>query len=439
MSVAQSGRTVLRAVTVPVAAPVDMDWKKLDGLLKPAFEFSTDLANWAVHTLFKKDAPNEHKTPDSVRLKSKTNVNGCYLYGEASTGFPEWAERSQYATRAATCVLRTVHKKYLNDRYNMMVRHDHSLTTYKFPYPFPIHNQDWSITFDSSGSPVISVPLPSVGKVALRLKTGNEFRRQLGMLRQFVDGTAKKGEASLLRNHKGTLMVKMVGHFPVQERTDSTNVCFLHTDPNALLVAEINGRSVTVTNGDHLKRAHAVIRETASRHKRMLQRISEDKKREARMDREQRAALNRKVESRCNKQRNRMHTAVQQIAAQVARFCERQRVALIAYDDSIKNFLPGGFQWHALRTRMCQLFVGEMGGEWIDGQFTHLKTREEREQWLRTTQMERAEASAKALKRQAAHKQRKGSHPAVTPKTTAKPKTSKTACTKPSCVSAQTT
>lgn len=411
MSVAQSGRTVLRAVTVPVAAPVDMDWKKLDGLLKPAFEFSTDLANWAVHTLFKKDAPNEHKTPDSVRLKSKTNVNGCYLYGEASTSFPEWAERSQYATQAANCVLNAVHKKYLNDRHNIMVRHDHSLTTYRFPYPFPVHNQRWSITFDSSGSPVVSVPLPSVGTVGLRLKTGKEFRRQLKMLRQFVDGAAKKGEAALLRNHKGTLMVKMVGHFPVQERTDATNVCFLHTDPNALLVAEINGRSVTVTNGDHLKRAHAIIRETASRHKRFLQRVREDKKREVRMDRTQRAALNRKVEDRCDKQRDRMKTAVQQIAAQIARFCERQKVSLIAYDDSIKNFLPDGFQWYALKTRICQLFVGEMGGEWIDGQFTHLKTSEEKEQWLLAAQ---AKATAQAGRKVVANIRRKGSHPAVT-------------------------
>jgi hypothetical protein len=414
--------TVIRAVTIPVATPADMTWAELDSLLTPALRLSTDLANWSVHTLFRLDSPGEPALPDTVK--------SAYLYGLAKASFPDWSERVELVASSAQCVLRAVQRKYVQDRYAIMFRCDQSLLTYRFPYPFPVHNRDWSVgmelrsekigarvhcpdeSFEKNVAPVFTCNLPGRAGVRLRLRQGREFGRQLAMVRQLIDGTAKKGEAALYRDRKGKLLVKMVGHFPRRERGEATNVCFLHTDPNALLVAEINGRSVTVTNGDHLKRAHAIIREVNDRHRRFIQRVGEDKKREVRMDRRQRANLNDKVEDRCRKQRARLDTAVKQIAAQVSRFLERQRVGLVAYDDAIKNFLPEGFQWHALKTRLTQLFVGEMGGEWIDGQFAHLKDQQEKDEWL-----SRARNTALAGKRAVAHLNRSGSHPGVTPPT----------------------
>jgi hypothetical protein len=236
-----------------------------------------------------------------------------------------------------------------------------------------------------------------------------DFGRQLAMFRYLHDHPEARGEAALYRDRKGILLLKMVGHFPKVERAGADNVCFLHTDPNALLVAEINGRSVTVTNGDHLQRAHAVIRAVNDRHRRFLQRVSEDKKREVRMDPRQRANLNQKVDDRCGKQRARLDTAVKQIAAEVARFLQRQRVGLLAYDDSVKSFLPEGFQWFALAARLQQLFVVEMGGEWVSGTFVHLTDDKEKQEWL-----SRARNTALAGKRAVANKNRSGSHPAVT-------------------------
>jgi hypothetical protein len=404
--------TVVRAVTLPVAAPVKMNWSQLDDLLKPAFRFTTDLANWAVHLLYRLDTPNVSVTPDVVKYRSKDNPKGMYLYGEAVKGFPEWETRSQKVAASAQCVFQAVHRKYLQDRFAIMCRHDQSLLTYRYPQPFPVHNQNWQVTLSDSGSPVLRIKLPGRSGVELRLKAGWEFRRQIAMVRQFLDGSAKKGEVALYRDRKGNLLAKMVGHFPRQERGEASNVCFLHTDPNTLLVAEINGRQVSITNGDHLRRAHAIIRSTADRHRRFLQRVKEDKKREVRMDAQMKNNLDKKVEDRCGKQRDRMKTAVYQIAAQVARFCERQKVGLIAYDDSVKDFLPDGFQWHAMKTRLCQKFVGEMGGEWVDGQFTHVDSEEaskERREWLT-----RARALATAGTRATRHKKRKGSHPSVT-------------------------
>lgn len=411
--------TVIRCVTIPVSVPLGEDpagnpwtWQTFGAALLPAFRLSTDLANWSVHALFRRDVPGEEKAPASVKPRGNGNQAGCYLYGEAVATFPGWAERVAGAAKSASCVFQAVHKKYLQDRFAIMCRHESSLLTYRFPYPLPFHNQAWSTGYAPGDFPTVSVAIPGVGRVELRLKRGGGFRRQLAMFRQLHDGTAKRGEAALYRDRKGVLLFKMVGHFPRVERQGADNVCFLHTDPNALLVAEINGRSVAVTNGDHLRRAHAVIREVNDRHRRFLQRAGEDKKREVRMDRRQRANLNEKVEDRCGKQRARLDTAVKQIAAQTARFLQRQRVGLVAYDDSVKTFLPDGFQWHAMKSRLTQLFVGEMGGEWVDGQFCHLKDEGEKREWLT-----RARATSLAGKRAVAAISREGSHPAVTPAT----------------------
>lgn len=462
-------KTFVRSVVLPVSVPLGADptgapwtWetftKGKNGEflgLNDAFRLSTDLANWCVRRLFVLDDPASEKTPDVVKK--------WYGYKDAGEHYPDKAKWSG-AMASLNIVTRTAQRKYVQQRFDVMVRHDSSLLTYRFPQPFPVHNACWQTDYADGGFPTVRLSLPGVGQVELRLKRDGGFRRQLAMFRQLhlggqladlqeclaietrkktVESTkkppdltkisainnriteireriashrlahpdlAEKGEAALYRDRKGQLLLKMVGHFPRHDRGGADNVCFLHTDPNALLVAEINGRSVTVTNGDHLKRAHAVVRETADRHRRFLQRVGEDKKREVRMDPRQRGNLNRKVDERCAKQRARIDTAVKQIAAQVARFCERQRVGLVAYDDANKDFLPDGFPWHALKTRICQLFVGETGGEWVDGQFTHITEDEERREWLT-----RARATAAAGSRAVAHSRRAGSHPAVTP------------------------
>lgn len=390
--------TAVRAVTLPVAEPVGRSWDELDAALKGCFRLSTDLANWCVHRLYALDVPGQAKEPPAV-LK-------WYGYGDAGEHYPAWGEWSG-AMASAQCVIRAVHRKYRQVRFGVMVRHAQHLLTYRHPYPFPVHNQNWKVSYDGGGFPVVTLPLPGLGAVTLRLKRRADFGRQLAMFRRLHDGAAKKGEAALCRDRKGNLLVKLVGRFPRRDRGEATNTCFLHTDPNALLVAEVNGRSVTVTNADHLRRAHAVIRGLAARHRAFLDRAADDKKREVRMDRVLRSQLNDAVDARCAKQRRRVDTAVKQIAAQVARFCERQRVGLVAYDDSVRSFLPDGFAWHMLKERMRTLFVGEMGGEWVDGEFLNLDEKE-RGEWLK-----RARATATAGRRALAHRNREGSHPKV--------------------------
>lgn len=391
---------VVRAVTLPVGAPVGRSWEELDAALKDCFRLSTGLANWCVRRLFALDVPGEAKTPEAVTK--------WYGYGDAGENCPAWGEWAG-AMASAQCVIRAVQRKYVQTRFDVMVRHVQSHLTYRFPQPFPVHNQNWKPSYADGGFPTVTLTLPGHGAFALRLKRRADFGRQLAMFRLLHDGAARRGEAAVYRNRKGDLLVKLVGEFPRVERGGADRVCFLHTDPAALLVAEVDGRSVTVTNADHVRRALARVKTMQARHAAFLARAGQDKKREVRMDRRQRRQLNGVVDERCAKQRDRVKDAVKQVAAQVARFCERQRVGLVAYDDTIRTFFPDGFPWHALKERLRQLLVGEMGCEWLDGTFHSLGT-EERESWLR-----KARATLVTARRVAAHKSRppRKSHPAV--------------------------
>lgn len=424
--------TYTTSVVMPVSMPLGVlpigkrdkpeNWQPLsrkafEADLTKAFQRATALANWAVRLLFRRDVDGSPTAPESVKK--------CYLYGEAShpvTGFPGWATDWASATASAQCVLRAVHEKYIRERPAIMGRFEHALLSYKFPQPFPVHNQDWRTAFVDDGDqhgeyPVVMLNLPAVGKVKLRLKRDAGFHRQAAQFRAMHNGTATKGAAALYRNRKGQVLVKMVGTFAREDRGGTPNVCFLHTDPNALLVAEINGRRVTVTNADHMKRALEIIKVTHARHKSFLERSRQDKKREVRMDRTRRRYLNEAVEQRCEKNHRRIKTAVQQVAAQVARLCERQRVGVICYDDSCQAFLPQGFEWFNLKETISRLFVGKLGGGWIDGQFAWLNSEfteptstKEREEWL-----QRARATLATVSKVKSHKSRPQgtSHPAV--------------------------
>lgn len=361
--------TIVRCVTIPIGGPGEgRSWEELNKGLHAAWRLSTDAANWCVHALFRRDIPGAVKMPATVKSRGKNNPCGFYAYQEFLKAVPEALELWKGQKQSMNICLRYAERKYQKERFNVMVRHVSNLLTVRYPYPFPLDADAWKLEYESGGGfPIVHVSLPGRDRYSLRIKRGSEFGRQLAMLRKINDGTAKKGEAAIYRNRKGDVLLKMVGHFPRESRSERVHACLLHTDPNALLVAEIvvaesDGRRPVIWNADHIRRMNA-------HHRIYLQRSSEDMKREHRMDKQQRSNFLKAREERCAKHNDRMNTAIYQIAAQVGRFVERQKVATVAYDDSIKAYMPEGFRWHALTTRLRNIFDG-MGVEFIDGTST---------------------------------------------------------------------
>lgn len=415
--------TVVRCVTLPVAEPMGSSWEALNAALVECFRLSTDAANWCVHAMYRRDIPNEPRTPQTVKPRGRNNLAGFYSYGEYLSAHPSCTSKGgewSGATQSLNICLRYAERKYRDERFDVMVRHKSGLLSVRYPYPFPVDADAWTPSYANGGFPTVTLTLPGHGKFTLRLKHRADFRRQLAMFRQLHDGTAKKGEAALYRNGKGDLLLKLVGHFPQVERAAGVNAAFINTDPAAMLVVEINGRKANVTNADHIRREFARTKTMIARHKRFLQRTGEDKKRELRMDRRHKQNLQDYIATRCDKQNDRVKTFVNQVAAQVAKMCLRQRVGCVVFDDSDTSFMPDGFRWFALRERIKQLLHVEAGLEWIDGTSEGLRadcggafmplSSEDRQQWLL-----KAQALFKTASRVIAKKSRPPgkSHPAV--------------------------
>lgn len=341
-----------RCITLPVGVPIDSSWDNLNASLKIAFDLSTDLANWTVLEMFKADVSGQRMSEEAKKLGGMF-YNHAFVQGK----YPRAAEW-EGCMQSAGCVVRDVARKYGRDRSRFMLAHDHSLLSYRYPTPYPIHNQKVKLSYTSGDFPTVRLPLPGE-TFALRLKRAAEFGRQLAMFKKLESGEAKKCAAALYRNRKGDLLCKLVGKFPAIPNKDMVHACLLHTDSNSLLVAEIDGRRPVIWNADHLRRWQSV-------HHVYLQRSGEDMKREHRMDRRQRVNLEKARAERCAKFNSRMDTGTDQIAAQVGRFIERQKVARIIYDDGEKSYMPDGFRWFALQERIKIICEG-MGVEFFDG------------------------------------------------------------------------
>lgn len=397
---------VIRAVTLPVSAPIGRSWEELWAVLNNCWRMSTHAANWCVQQLYRRDTIGPAKTPDAVKM-GRTDKGQFYAYGEAGKEpwFKDWAGAKQ----SLNICLRYAHRKYLQDRFDVVVRFKQNLLSVRYPYPFPIDADAWAAGYTAeqgkpsgAGFPTVTLTLPGGEKFTLRLARRADFGRQLAMFRMLQDGTAKHGEAALYRNGKGDLLLKLVGTFPRQERAaERVHACLLRTDPAALLVAEIDGRAPWVLNYDQTRRRQAA-------HRAYLQRVGEDAKREKRMHRDQRAQLNESRRLRCAKHADRIKTHIKQAAAQVVRFVQRQRVGVVVFDDHVRTFVKDGFQWAELAGQLRTQLDG-IGVPVVEASTV---APEEMAAWLADRSLVRA--TALAGRRLVAGVRRTGPHPAVT-------------------------
>jgi hypothetical protein len=335
-------RYYLRSIALPVVEPVGEDWTVFREALKDGWTEATAAANWMMTELYARDVRRngEEKMPRMARV---------YLYPEARLRFP------RLASQTVASIENHVQASYRMARYELIWTCSVSLPVHRFPLPLPVHNQSWEAA-TIADRPVVRVRLGERWW-SLRLKGGPRFKTQTEAYRQIVSGEAVRGELALYRIRakdgklaarpngdqkvKYTVIAKMVAWFPRSEpgrahlATDSLKVV---TATDALLVA-LNARDERVWryHGDHLRR-------WVAEHRRMLGRLADDQKAEQRpapafADRRSAAAV---------KYRNRMSSAIREIAAQLVGYAARRGFGVLEYDDSVTGFFPE-FPYAALR------------------------------------------------------------------------------------------
>ena len=349
------GRYLLRAVTIPVAGPVDREWPELREALARCWSDSTAVANWCMTELAKRDHvrhPSDEKCPPMGRI---------YLYPDARKRFPG------LSTNALVSLLNSTERRYRKARFAVQWTHAASLPLFRYPVPYPMHNRTWRARRGDGGEALIDATFAGE-RWTLRLRGGHEFRRQFGAFDKIAKGQAVQGELVFYRVRASSgdhrpgvedrtagggpriafrVMAKMVAWLPrpaTAERQED-RLLVLRTREDCFWLAEIEGLPPWILNGDHVRRwvaEHAVRR----------QRLAEDLKHEKRWPKPQRLAMLAKLDACCRKQHDRLKTWIGQCAASVAGYARRQHVTRVSYDDSARGYVDS-FPWSQLETALA--------------------------------------------------------------------------------------
>ena len=349
--------TVVRAFELPLH---HLEAGERDGwdLLRECWREGTCLANWGVQQLLRADVT---RLPEMEKLPKMPLIKGVKLkglYGLASESFAFKTGWWAGACNSASTILHTVEQKYRSERLNVLWHRKQDPTTYRYPYPWPVHARGWKEAGFEDGRPFVRLALPG-GEVVLRLRGGPEFGLQLGRFRQVVAGNLPRlqlvirQQGASLGCHRPTVkdrgkncrvMVKMVAKLPAKEATGN-RVLTLSTDPNAFWVAELDGRQAWVLNNDHMRRAFDWL----AKYDAKRQRLAQDRKAERRMNRSHLADIN-EAQRRCgDKHARRMQSWLHETAAHLVGFCVRNHVGEVLYLDGERDFIPA-FPWHRLKS-----------------------------------------------------------------------------------------
>jgi hypothetical protein len=378
-----SARFAVKAVTLSVSGPADAGnpteageaWARLRQQVCGAWDASTRLANWTVTQLL---AGDRHRHAGDERLQP---MPATYLYG----GFGEFADRAEWdgASASAQSLMRTVEQSYRKRRRQVLWDYSASAQSFRWPVPFPFHEQNWDVALNEHGVPTASLPLPG-GRVNLRLRSdlrGKGHRRyQMDRFAALCRGEIKRCEAALYGvrvgpkdmyngitvRHPGAfgesvtlrLMLKLVGWFPRPPVREAEGVLLVTTGNLSFLTAEQDGYDDWILHGEQ-------IRQKVIGHAAYLQRMADDTKFEKRWPKAARRTLNVDRDRRCVTMRDRLNDFVAQASAMVAGLAERRKVAVVRYDDSERGYLPS-FPYFALK-RELERKCRDRGVEFVAG------------------------------------------------------------------------
>jgi hypothetical protein len=316
---------LLRALTFAVAEPLSGSWKEFETDLKHMWLQATAASNWMITECYARDVRRngEAKMPPMPRI---------YLYPEARAKFPGLPPQTIVSLEHA------VQRQYRAKRYEVIWNCAASLPSYRYPQPFPQHNQMWSFEFNAQGQPVVSVRIGEK-RWELRLKGGARYARQTAGLKKL----AQRGELAIYKSHDGTILCKLVGWLdrPAAAR-GMAGTLHVRTAADRLLVAvDEKDECIWSENCDHLKRWIA-------EHKGRLKRLAEDQKAEQRPE----PSFAQRRTLAVQKQHRRVKSAIQEVAAHVANFAARRKFAAVVYDDSSRGFMGEEFPYFQLAERL---------------------------------------------------------------------------------------
>lgn len=316
-----------------MSGPLELTWAELNTVLHEMWAATTAASNWMVSEMYTRDArrePGATKTPPMPRI---------YLYPEARGLFPALPSQSVAALE------QSVSKKYRAKRRDVIWTHAASLPTYRYPTPFGIPNQGWSVVIEDQ-RPVVSLRVGD-RRIRLRLKSGPQFARQMQAVRQIVSGEAEQGQMDIYRQGRGktaSVMVKMVAWLPRGRNQAAEGTLVVRSTPDALLQAfNLKDEAVWTYHGDQLRRWIA-------EHRKHLQHLADDSKAELRPPTASFARMRRNAAERFH---HRMSSASHEIASMLIGYAQRRKLAAIRYDDADQSF-GEGLPWAEFRRKIAE-------------------------------------------------------------------------------------
>jgi len=361
----------VRAISLPVAGPVDMEWKELRTLLAAAWSRSRSAANLMERQLASRDVV---RTAAMEKLPAAPKLSADVLYQPARALVP------QLPSGTVSAIQKHVADTYMKQRYESIWTGDRSFRNFKYPYPIRVRVQDYTLGFvehDGKEYPSVSLRLESTAvdgakRITLRLRGGRGFDRFMGDFRRLIDGTAKAGELIITRQRANEsdhrpgigdrssgggsriiyrIMCKIVGRFPRRKKNDQqrTGTLNVRTGSGSFWFVTEEGEERSWLNADHMRRAHAA-------HALFLGRIADDTKFEKRTPRRNRRQIDGYRATRVDKHKNRIKTFVDQACRSLVGYAARRGYAKLEYDDRDRQYMPS-FDYSQIEARLkilCQ-------------------------------------------------------------------------------------
>jgi hypothetical protein len=347
---------LVRTLVFPFA-PADGDWKGLLPRLHEAWRMSTRLANWTVSQLAVVDQLTMGRT--GAIGPFPTAGEGSADPYKAFRGFYPDYELWKGCTGSATCVFNRVRDKYKVERLEVIVRHEKSLPSFRYPYPFYGRAQETRAYYGKDNVPLLSLVLPG-GRVVLRLRGGPEMRRQLDGFRRVVAGEARLGDVSVYKRGDRYL-VGVAVTLPAGPPDPGGRAMLVQTRPDGLWRVWVEGHEGRWTHERWWH--HDDIRPVVFKHREWLHRVAEDTKWEKRVDEKVARHIDQARDKRCRKYQDRVSAFCHSRACELANFAARQGVGCVLYDDREKGFLEG-FNYSLLKGRVREKLGGAC--HWVD-------------------------------------------------------------------------